>query len=262
MNIDFIYRFFETLGYTHPLHPPFTHLTIGLVMGALIFYLIAMLPRCGRFAQTAGHCSALAFLVIFPTVILGVMDWYHYYGAGWIFPIKMKIILAGILALFLLLSVILYTGRQGRSGPLLLIYLFSFFTVVGLGYFGGEIVFANKFNKANGKPPAAEKTTHPGSKSEDASFADVQTIFRNKCINCHTGTNPPKGLDLTSYQEVLKGSNHDPVVIPGKPMESELIRRVKGLSTPQMPLAGPALPDSDIRTLEKWIKTGAPGPES
>ncbi|MBS3732001.1 MAG: hypothetical protein KGY42_03755 [Desulfobacterales bacterium] len=144
----------------------------------------------------------------------------------------------------------------------MLIYLLSFFTVVGLGYFGGEIVFAHKFNKANGQHPAVEKTAPPGLKSAEVVFADVQKIFRDNCRNCHTGANPPKGLDLTSYQEVMKGSKHHPVVIPGKPGQSELIRRVKGLSTPQMPLSAPALPESDIRTLENWVKAEAPGPES
>ncbi|MFP4159669.1 MAG: c-type cytochrome domain-containing protein, partial [Desulfobacterales bacterium] len=64
----------------------------------------------------------------------------------------------------------------------------------------------------------------------------------------------------SSYKDVMKGSKNHPVVVPAKPEKSELIRRVNGESTPQMPLSAPALSDSDISTLEKWIRAGAPGP--
>ena len=262
MNIEFLYRLLENLGYTHPIHPPFTHLTIGLVMGGLIFKLIAIMPGYGKYATTARHCGSLAFVVVFPTVIFGLMDWYHYFGASWIFPIQMKIILVGILILLLVLSIIRHIRAPALSGVILVIYLFSFFTVVGLGYFGGEIVFGQKFNKANQAHTGVEKTAPADSESTGVVFADVDTVFRNNCTNCHTGTNPPKGLSLSSYQDVMKGSKDHPVVIPGKPEASELIKRVKGESTPQMPMGGSALSDSDIRTLEKWIHAGALGPEN
>lgn len=262
MNFDSIYQLLGTMGYNHPIHPTITHLTIGLVMGALIFYLIALLPRYGKYIPTARHCSTLAFLAIFPTVILGLMDWYYYYGANWIFPIKMKVVLAGALALLLLLSIILNIKKSSRSASLLLVYLLSFFTVVGLGYFGGEVVYSKGSVKNSGKPAAAEKAASGGSASGHIVYADVENIFRNNCTKCHAGSNPPEGLDLTSYQNVMAGGQHGPAVIAGKPEKSELIKRVKGLSEPQMPLGAPALSDSDIRSLEKWIRIGAPGPEN
>lgn len=262
MNIFFIYDFLADLGYTHPLHPAITHLSIGLVMGALIFHLIALLPRYGKYAATARHCGTLAFLGIFPTIILGLMDWSYYYGSNWIFPIQMKLILAGALALLLFLAIILNAAGPPRSGRLLLIYLLSFASVAGLGYYGGEIVFGKS------GPRAAEAQTRPGkSMAEDTAgasvnFADVQNIIQNNCTNCHAGANPPKGLDLSSYKDIMQGSRNGPVVVAGKPGKSELIKRVKGLSVPQMPPSGPALSPGDIRILEKWVHAEAPGPKS
>ncbi|MFP4226731.1 MAG: hypothetical protein ACLFRF_08370 [Desulfobacterales bacterium] len=58
----------------------------------------------------------------------------------------------------------------------------------------------------------------------------------------------------------MKGGQNGPVVVSSKPGKSELIRRVKGTSTPQMPLADPALTESAIRILEKWIAAGASAP--
>ena len=37
----------------------------------------------------------LAFLGLFPTVLAGYVDWQHFYGGTWLFPIKMKMLLAG-----------------------------------------------------------------------------------------------------------------------------------------------------------------------
>jgi len=255
MNFDFIYHFLADLGYTHPLHPTLTHLTIGLVIAALIFRVIALLPAYGKYGQTARHCSTLAFLAIFPTVLLGLMDWTYYYGNNWIFPIKMKIILAGVLTVLLLLAIILNLKLSKSSGALLVIYLLSFLTVIGLGYFGGEILYGKSTASGGDAEPASA-----GIPSAAAAFAEVQTIFRNNCTNCHAGTNPPSSLDLTSYENVMKGGQNGAVVISGKPGKSELIRRVRGISTPQMPLAGPALTQSAIGTLEKWIAAGAPAP--
>ena len=261
MNFDVIYHFLADLGYTHPLHPTLTHLTIGLVIAALIFWVIALLPEYGKYGQTARHCSTLAFLAIFPTVLLGLMDWTYYYGNNWIFPIKMKMILAGVLTLLLLLAIILNLKLSMRKGVLLAIYLLSFLTVIGLGYFGGEILYGKRSAPAGDAEPAAEKPASADIPSGAAAFAEVQTIFRNNCTNCHAGTDPPSSLDLTSYENVMKGGQNGAVVISGKPGESELIKRVRGISTPQMPLAGPALTESAIRTLEKWIAAGAPAPE-
>jgi hypothetical protein len=67
-------------------------------------------------------------------------------------------------------------------------------------------------------------------------------------------------LDLTSYTDIMEGSETGPVVISANPGESELIKRVKGVSTPRMPLGAPALPDGEIEILENWIHAGAPAP--
>lgn len=259
MNFDAIYRFLADLGYTHPLHPAVTHLTVGLVLGALIFGLIGLPGAFGKYDQTARHCATLAFAAVFPTAVLGVMDWFYYYGASWIFPIKMKMLLAGILVLLLLLSIFLNAGRTKRPGSLLLVYLLAAATVVGLGYFGGELVYGEKTSRGTGGQAGVAETQ---SRDQGADFALVEKIFQAHCTNCHTGASPPKSLNLETYSNIMEGSQNGLVVIAGKPGESDLIKRVKGIKGPRMPLAGPALSGSDINAIEKWIQAGAPGPDS
>ena len=94
-------------------------------------------------------------------------------------------------------------------------------------------------------------------------YADVQAIFAERCTLCHTGQGAPLGLDLTTYDAVMAGSVNGPVVVPNDPDASELVRRIRGTSTPRMPLAGPPfLSDEQIGTIERWIGAGAPGPGS
>ena len=110
--VDFIYQTLEKIGYTHPLHPPMTHIPVGMVIGAFIFGLLAWLIRRDQLAITTRHCITLAFIGLVPTVLLGYMDWQHRYAGVWSFPIKMKIGLAALL--FLLLIIAATIGSRAR----------------------------------------------------------------------------------------------------------------------------------------------------
>ena len=165
--IDTIYLLLEKLGYQHPLHPPLTHMPIGLVTGALVLGWVAWLFRRSSLWPSARHCLILALLFLIPTALLGYMDWQHYYAGAWLFYIKMKLILAGVL--LVLLSIGLIVTRKPGGNPIasLTIFSLSFFTVVALGYFGGQLVFG-------GWTPAAPKELQIGAR-----------IFKGNCSGCH-----------------------------------------------------------------------------
>jgi hypothetical protein len=87
---------------------------------------------------------------------------------------------------------------------------------------------------------------------------DIAPIFEGRCVSCHSGTRPPDGLHLDSYQGVIAGSRIGKVLIPGKPQQSEIVKRIRGISKPRMPKNGPPwLSDSEISLIEKWIADGA-----
>ncbi len=93
--------------------------------------------------------------------------------------------------------------------------------------------------------------------AEGTTWRDVEPIFKTRCVMCHSGSNPPLGLRLDSLDDLLKGSKNGPVVIAGKPDNSELIRRLEGGSQPRMPLTGPPfLNDQEITMIKNWIMTG------
>lgn len=90
-------------------------------------------------------------------------------------------------------------------------------------------------------------------------FAEVGQIFEDNCVSCHSGPKAPKGLRLNSLENVLRGSENGPVIKTGDPQGSELVRRLRGLSSPRMPLSGPPwLDEEEIRLIEEWIMNGTP----
>jgi len=103
---------------------------------------------------------------------------------------------------------------------------------------------------------AAPAATPPSSTSTPVSFAaDVLPIFAARCQRCHGSGQAQAGLHLTSYDDVLAGSNNGPVVEPGNADNSYLVDLIV---SGQMPLGAAKLPDSEIQTIVDWINAGAP----
>lgn len=90
------------------------------------------------------------------------------------------------------------------------------------------------------------------------SYATVARIFADHCVVCHSGPHAVLGLRLDSYGSVMAGSARGPVVKPGDPEGSELIRRLRGASQPRMPLTGPPyLDERQVAEIVAWIAAGA-----
>jgi hypothetical protein len=101
--------------------------------------------------------------------------------------------------------------------------------------------------------------------AEELFEARVRPVFVQRCQECHGPEEQWSGLRLDSRAGVLKGGDGGPVVVPGKPGESELLRRVTAkdeyVRMPP-PEAGEALTQTQIRAISRWIERGAPWPDS
>lgn len=142
--IESIYQILAEFGYTHPLHPTLTHLPIGMAMGTFIFALVALIFRKTGLSRTARHCAVLALIAAGPTALLGLMDWQHFYGGAFLLPIKMKLVLAGVLIICLFLAVVFSVREEELSKKVISLYVACLLVVVALGYFGGELVYSVK----------------------------------------------------------------------------------------------------------------------
>ncbi|WP_353072797.1 c-type cytochrome domain-containing protein [Tunturiibacter gelidoferens] len=93
----------------------------------------------------------------------------------------------------------------------------------------------------------------------------VQPILQANCYRCHGGTNHRGGLSIQTRAGMLKGGHEGPVLIPGDPANSLLVRLIRheGPAKDPMPMPPkqPKLSDADIATVERWVKAGAIMPE-
>lgn len=87
----------------------------------------------------------------------------------------------------------------------------------------------------------------------------VKPIINQKCISCHGGVKQEAGFSLLFQEEALGITESGrPAIIPGKPEESELIRRITETDPDErMPYKHEALSKTEISTLRQWIKEGA-----
>ena len=91
---------------------------------------------------------------------------------------------------------------------------------------------------------------------------EIHPIFSAKCMGCHSGASPQAKLSLGSRALTLTGGASGPAIVPGKPSESILLRRVMGDGgLPVMPPTGVALKDADIAKIRQWIEEGANWPD-
>src|SRR5579872_5600634 len=77
-------------------------------------------------------------------------------------------------------------------------------------------------------------------RSEDAAFfeAKVRPLLFENCFACHGDQKQMGGLRLDSREALAKGAASGPVVVPGDPDNSRLIRAVQYTGAIRMPPAG------------------------
>lgn len=93
---------------------------------------------------------------------------------------------------------------------------------------------------------------------------EVRAILAHNCYKCHSSAKVKGDLRLDKKELIFKGGESGPVVMPGKPEESELLRRVllpRGHDD-AMPPKGEGLAKEDVEILRVWISSGALFPDS
>ncbi len=121
-----------------------------------------------------------------------------------------------------------------------------------------------------GAAPAAAAPSgvlHTGLASVDPANAafypvHVAPLLERSCVRCHKPEKHKAGLRMDTLALLLAGGTDGPVIAPGNPGKSELIRRVKlpAKDDDSMPSDGdkPLAPE-EIQMIERWIAAGAKG---
>ena len=100
---------------------------------------------------------------------------------------------------------------------------------------------------------------------------DIQPIFNNHCISCHSGTYGSGALELDSFERLIEGdSNNGPVVFPFN-ADSSLLYKVllrDSVIVPNEPICCRMPKNADPLTIDQiiaiydWINEGALGSSS
>jgi uncharacterized membrane protein len=106
-------------------------------------------------------------------------------------------------------------------------------------------------------------STLPGCGERTVSFSEqVQPIIERRCTECHqpgASGYEASGLELTTYDSLMRGTRYGPIVEPGDPMISVLNQLIEGRAHPSiaMPHGRDRLPDGEIALLRQWVEQGA-----
>ncbi len=84
---------------------------------------------------------------------------------------------------------------------------------------------------------------------------DIRPFLEKKCVSCHGNSKQSADLNMASGSSLLKGSESGPVLVAGTPEESRLFQAVRDGHMP--PEGNPALSDSEVTLLHRWIQEGA-----
>jgi len=104
-----------------------------------------------------------------------------------------------------------------------------------------------------------------GTVSADPSVSfrlDVSPILQHHCVKCHKPNGPgymASGLDLRSYESLMRGTKHGKIIVPGDPLTSNLMVLIEGRADPsiRMPHNERPLLKQQVEILNDWVKQGA-----
>jgi len=92
---------------------------------------------------------------------------------------------------------------------------------------------------------------------------DVRPILDKYCTECHRPGEEgyeASGLDLTSYEGLMKGTKFGPIIIPGDAFNSNMLVLIEGRASPEikMPHGGKkGLTRWEKVILRRWVNKGA-----
>ncbi len=110
-------------------------------------------------------------------------------------------------------------------------------------------------------PAAARADDKPAPQAAEFFESKVRPVLADNCFSCHGPDKQKGGLRLDSRAALLKGADGEPVVVPGDPEASPLIKAVRHDGDTKMP-PKTKLPAPAIEALTAWVKMGVPWPES
>ncbi len=263
---------FQFLGRLHPL---LVHFPIGLLVVALFFELLTM---GGKRQGLREGIHFMVYLGAIFAIIAAFLGWLFYtydaYSGDLVINHRntgiATAVCAGITALLL---------RNTVSGKLLnrRIYQASLVVTVVIltvaGHLGANLTHGEDFltsvlpgnqesyDDSKGLALLAEIKASDtlSAAQQDRLNLEVRAIFAHNCYQCHSENKQKGELVLENKKGVFKGGKSGPIIVAGKPLESELYRRITLSPNDDevMPKKGKVLKKNEIDLIKLWIQNGA-----
>ncbi len=113
----------------------------------------------------------------------------------------------------------------------------------------------------SGNPAAAAPmiAVQQATGNETVSFSrDIAPVLAKSCTGCHGTNRARNNFSLNTPESLLRGGDRGEPVLPGKPADSLLVKKLKGTADgARMPMGMTPLNDATIAKIEKWIEEGA-----
>jgi len=260
-------------------HVILLHVPLVLLLLVPVFEVMGGRPKWAHLRATAGGLLSLAAFLTFVTAFDGwLLAWSGgYRGHDVTTHMWAGVMLTGLCgaaslarcgalprraypaALSATVALMLWTGHTGGT------------ITHGEGYLTEKL--APRLRRLLGMPAEAAKAAEaapakavhggPGSAepSHPAYFAlHVAPLLTRSCVSCHKPEKHKGGLQLDTYEHLMRGGEDGVVIVPGSPKTSELLRRVRlpASDDDSMPSDGehPLTPE-EIQMMEHWIAAGA-----
>lgn len=98
----------------------------------------------------------------------------------------------------------------------------------------------------------------PGAPETIVYSREIQPLFARSCLaSCHDAATHAAGLDLTSWDALIRGSENGEVVIPFRSGRSHMVHRLMGMGSDSSSVSHSLLSGSESARLSAWIDAGA-----
>jgi len=266
-------QFLQFFGRFHPLS---VHLPIALLMLAPLFEL------AGRTRYFPYLLSAVDFVLGLATcgaIVAAALGWLLARNGGFSGPLVTQHMWAGLSvagAAWLCWILRAKTSTKGGNASGKKLYPAILITTVALvsfaGHRGGQLSQGENYLTEFAPAPIASllgagdsgdvPTNSPNGGANTYYGARIQPLLNQHCTTCHRRSKHKSNLRLDSFDAMMRGGKHGPVIKAGEIKGSELLRRV---TLPQSdddfmpPDNRRPLSTTDVKIIERWIAAGASG---
>lgn len=244
------------------LHPLVVHLPIGCLLLAVLFDVLSYTPRYASLKPAVPLTLLAGFAAAVMACIFGYL---LSLGGDYDLKVLGRHRFAGIV-LALVAGVLWWLSRERAKRSFKLPakaftgLLAGLVCLVGYtGHQGGNLTHGNDYLSL------ATLTYREREKPANAAVAliyedVVQPILEKKCSQCHRQGKLKGNLSMQDMQHLLKGGKNGPAIVPGKPQESELYKRITMDAADEkfMPADGkPPLTRTETEIIRWWIAQAA-----